>query len=138
MTKLPSPVTVVTCPICGVSRDLKIDKHALAKHIQSDHHDVSLLQVALHLENELGLSHANNLQDVEASQLQLYWSIFASIRARNTVWQGCAQHKTFDEYISLAMTACRPHTMRLAVSCLPELKLRQSNQNVLDYSPQPS
>jgi hypothetical protein len=72
MPKFATPSTIVNCPICGFSIDRKRDEHGLAKHLQSDHANMSLKHIAQLLEDRLGLSHADNLDKTSNSELGLY------------------------------------------------------------------
>jgi hypothetical protein len=72
MVKLPSPFTVVHCPVCGVYLDLKTDKNALSKHLQLDHAQTELKSVVRLLEDRLGLGHTDNLEDNDVGNLRLY------------------------------------------------------------------
>jgi len=72
MVKLPSPFTVVHCPVCGVYIDLKTEEHGLAEHLQSDHAQTELKSVVRLLEDKLGMGHTDNLDDMDNDTLRLY------------------------------------------------------------------
>jgi len=72
MVKLPSPFTVVHCPVCGVYLDLKTEKHGLAEHLQLEHPQTELKSVVRLLEDKLGLGHTDNLEDIDVASLRLY------------------------------------------------------------------
>ena len=72
MVKLPSPFTVVHCPVCGVYIDLKTEKHGLAEHLRLDHAQTELKSVVRLLEDKLGKCHTDNLDNIDVANLRLY------------------------------------------------------------------
>lgn len=69
MAKVITIFTTVICPICGDKVDRKLNSHALAEHIQSQHPAVQLRPVVKMLFARLELGLPDNISEISRDEL---------------------------------------------------------------------
>ena len=70
MPKIPSPFTMVACPVCGEQIDCKVDTAPLIGHINEKHPEAPIKQLVQALFHELNSSIPDNIDEVGNEELK--------------------------------------------------------------------
>jgi hypothetical protein len=70
MPKIPSPFTMVACPVCGEQIDCKVDTSPLIGHINEKHPEAPIKQLIQALFHELNSIVPDNIDEVDNEELK--------------------------------------------------------------------
>ena len=69
MAKIPIPFTIVTCPLCGVHFDRRLNEKILSQHIQSRHPNEPIKPLVETVLDRLKLGLPSNIDELSRDEL---------------------------------------------------------------------